>query len=224
MVLLTALLCAGVLGLAAAVTAILFLVSRWSVAHLSRRRGGATVLCVTAHPDDESMFFVPVLRCAAAAGMRVHLLCLSTGNAEGLGDRRRGELRAAWRALALPDGTVDVVDDPRLQDGMRTVWDVDSAAAIVQDCLRRMPGPCTVRRVCCAPCCRALLTEKQNLLTSTYRLSRLTHVACLGTQTTCRLTPLCAKQWQAGQMSWRGPWKPPVWCASTAAPWTPWRL
>ena len=44
--------------------------------------GHATVqsaLVVTAHPDDESMFFLPSVVTLLDLGWRVHLLCLSTG-------------------------------------------------------------------------------------------------------------------------------------------------
>lgn len=36
-------------------------------------------LLVTAHPDDEAMFFAPLVLALLRAGMRVALLCLSTG-------------------------------------------------------------------------------------------------------------------------------------------------
>lgn len=84
-----------------------------------------TVLLVTAHPDDETLFFLPALQGLQAAGARITVLCLSTGdspsaifaelhtllcissvwvrigNAEGLGVVRREELRAACRVLSV---------------------------------------------------------------------------------------------------------------------------
>lgn len=42
-------------------------------------RPGSRVLLVTAHPDDEAMFFAPALLSMASAGVQVHVLCLSTG-------------------------------------------------------------------------------------------------------------------------------------------------
>lgn len=39
----------------------------------------ARVLLVTAHPDDECMFFSPTLSSLAATGAELWLLCLSTG-------------------------------------------------------------------------------------------------------------------------------------------------
>lgn len=40
-------------------------------------------LLVTAHPDDEAMFFAPLLLALLRAGVRVALLCLSTGASGG---------------------------------------------------------------------------------------------------------------------------------------------
>eukprot|EP00035_Acanthoeca_spectabilis_P037791 m.47445 g.47445 ORF g.47445 m.47445 type:complete len:102 (-) comp8864_c0_seq1:2284-2589(-) len=42
-----------------------------------------TVLLVTAHPDDEAMFFGPTIARMRRLGHTVHILCLSTGNFEG---------------------------------------------------------------------------------------------------------------------------------------------
>ncbi|OVA19558.1 N-acetylglucosaminyl phosphatidylinositol deacetylase [Macleaya cordata] len=60
-----------------------------------------TVLLVVAHPDDESMFFSPTILYLTSAGHNVHILCLSTGNADGKGDTRREELYQACAALKM---------------------------------------------------------------------------------------------------------------------------
>ena len=39
----------------------------------------ARLLLVVAHPDDESMFFAPLLTAAARSGTNVFVLCLSNG-------------------------------------------------------------------------------------------------------------------------------------------------
>ena len=50
--------------------------------------GACTALLVTAHPDDEAMFFSPlVLHLTAVQETRVALLCLSTGAWAGGVDR-----------------------------------------------------------------------------------------------------------------------------------------
>jgi len=96
------------------------------------RRGARSVGLVIAHPDDESMFFVPTMEHLRAQGYKVSLMCLSTGNADGLGRTRAKELRAAARLFAIPAERVRIIDDEQhLADGMRTHWNIDKARAHV---------------------------------------------------------------------------------------------
>lgn len=41
--------------------------------------GESTALIVTAHPDDEAMFFGPTIQQLLREGVDIHMLCLSTG-------------------------------------------------------------------------------------------------------------------------------------------------
>lgn len=53
-----------------------------NVSSSSERKGaGIRALVVTAHPDDESMFFAPAIIQLVALNANVHLLCLSQGMA-----------------------------------------------------------------------------------------------------------------------------------------------
>ena len=70
------------------------------------------ILLLTAHPDDECMFFAPtVLGLATAVPGTSSLesppdifsLCLSVGNADGLGNIRRDELGRSLDVLGVPD-------------------------------------------------------------------------------------------------------------------------
>jgi hypothetical protein len=45
----------------------------------TQNNGHQNILLVTAHPDDECMFFLPTLRQSQRARCKVHVLCLSTG-------------------------------------------------------------------------------------------------------------------------------------------------
>ncbi|KAG6437497.1 hypothetical protein SASPL_102415 [Salvia splendens] len=81
----------------------------------SRRRN---VLVVIAHPDDESMFFAPVINYLTSRHHNVHILCMSTGNADGMGSVRKEELQLA-----------SVV----LKDGFGNVWNWDLLASIIND-------------------------------------------------------------------------------------------
>jgi LmbE family N-acetylglucosaminyl deacetylase len=103
------------------------------------------VLLIIAHPDDETMFFSPLLtRISSSIGSRAHVLCLSTGvagsrrphasktrhdlthvvlapcsytagGAYGQGGVRGVELQSAARVLGVPPSCVSCVDDPKLQ-------------------------------------------------------------------------------------------------------------
>lgn len=69
------------------------------------------ILLLTAHPDDECMFFAPTLLGLAKSVHRVSgpdrlleifSLCLSVGNADGLGTIRRDELGRSLDVLGVP--------------------------------------------------------------------------------------------------------------------------
>ena len=84
-------------------------------------------MCCTCHPDDESMyciihnrFFGPTLNSLSDTRV-IHLLCLSNGNFAGLGKIREKELSNAakhWKIKHLK-----IIDDPNLQDSMKSIWD-----------------------------------------------------------------------------------------------------
>ena len=80
------------------------------------------ILFVIAHPDDECMFFGPLIMNLAPCS-KIHLLCLSSGNAEGLGKQREKELLQSAISLNLDPQNVKVVDDPAIPDGMDQKWD-----------------------------------------------------------------------------------------------------
>ncbi|RYG92513.1 hypothetical protein EON65_59060, partial [archaeon] len=106
-------------------------------------------LLVTAHPDDEVLFFSPLLSQFMVKEKRgcdkeLHILCLSTGNAEGLGEVRVGELYAAAALFGLDRAHVTVVDHPSLQDGMNTQWPVEVVADMVLQQARRLSAQLVV--------------------------------------------------------------------------------
>jgi N-acetylglucosaminylphosphatidylinositol deacetylase len=90
------------------------------------------VLILTAHPDDECMFFGPTISSLKSlAKSRVHVLCLSTGNklviirlnyllkytcqignADGLGSIRKKELVKSCQTFGIQPHNVRSLDNP----------------------------------------------------------------------------------------------------------------
>lgn len=91
-------------------------------------------LLLTAHPDDEAMFFAPtilgllgrapvvqaqvdaseqtVLSGKSDTGSPLYSLCLSVGDADGLGNTRREELAQSLNVLAIDADKRWIVDHP----------------------------------------------------------------------------------------------------------------
>lgn len=99
-------------------------------------KGGGEVLLVFAHPDDETMFFLPLILQMRASNIKFRLLCLSTGNYDGLGPVRVGELQAVARALGAL--SCDIIDDRNLEDGPH-VWKSTSVTVVVEKYLKSKP-------------------------------------------------------------------------------------
>ncbi|KAL9685726.1 hypothetical protein QQ045_023177 [Rhodiola kirilowii] len=91
------------------------------------------VLLVIAHPDDESMFFSPTISYLTSKGHDLHLLCISTGNADGMGDVRKDELYQACAIMKVPLHQIKVLDNSNLQDGFGRVWDHNLLANIIEE-------------------------------------------------------------------------------------------
>jgi len=111
-------------------------------------------LLITAHPDDESMFFIPTLRNLLCLDYKndsndsqkpnIHLLCLSNGDYRDVSDGpvRTKELYKACSLIGI-DGSkssgassVVVLDDDRLKDGPNEVWNSDLIANTVLERLQ----------------------------------------------------------------------------------------
>ncbi|KAL4761740.1 PIG-L family deacetylase [Aspergillus foveolatus] len=92
------------------------------------------ICLLIAHPDDEAMFFAPTLLALTKPelGNHIKILCLSSGDADGLGHIRRGELQKSAKRLGIRgDNDVLVLNDPRFQDGMGTSWAKNEIASLL---------------------------------------------------------------------------------------------
>ncbi|KAI9202010.1 putative deacetylase LmbE-like domain-containing protein [Polychytrium aggregatum] len=91
------------------------------------------VLVVVAHPDDECMFFGPTITALTSSNAdKVFLLCLSSGNYDGLGSIRKKELVDSASELGISPSHVTVLEDSRIQDHPHDMWDADIVAEAIR--------------------------------------------------------------------------------------------
>jgi N-acetylglucosaminylphosphatidylinositol deacetylase len=86
---------------------------------------------IVAHPDDESMFFVPTLRALKAANETVWILCLTTGDFDGLGKIRSKEMIRAGTLL----GAQRTIVRDELKDDPVNRWDIRQAEKEIEGTL-----------------------------------------------------------------------------------------
>ncbi|KAL1302328.1 hypothetical protein AAFC00_002738 [Neodothiora populina] len=92
------------------------------------------ILLLIAHPDDEAMFFAPTVLSLTRPELGNHLkiLCLSSGNADGLGQVRSKELVKSGLLLGVRSAQdVLVIDDPKFQDSMTATWDAKAISTLL---------------------------------------------------------------------------------------------
>lgn len=92
------------------------------------------VLIVTAHPDDECMFFGPTILTLTQRKepCTVYLLCLSNGNFECKGNIRKQELYDATKVLRLKDEHITVMNSTLLVDDPHSNWKTELVAKQIQ--------------------------------------------------------------------------------------------
>ncbi|KAL1387780.1 putative deacetylase LmbE-like domain-containing protein [Phyllosticta capitalensis] len=84
------------------------------------------ICLLIAHPDDEAMFFAPTVQALAKPelGNHIKILCLSSGDADGLGETRKKELVKSGMVLGLrSEEDVLVIEDTNFPDSMTVTWD-----------------------------------------------------------------------------------------------------
>lgn len=96
---------------------------------------GKRICLLIAHPDDEAMFFSPTLLSLARPELqnRIFILCLSSGDADGLGHIRKKELTKSALLLGIPSAEqVVVVEDERFPDSLTKNWEAKEVAKVLQ--------------------------------------------------------------------------------------------
>lgn len=109
----------------------------FSLAHFQKLlpfTASSNILILTAHPDDECMFFGPTITSLRTLSKsKMHVLCLSTGNADGLGSIRKKELVKSCQTFGIPNNNVKSLDNADLQDGMQNQWDPELVAKVINE-------------------------------------------------------------------------------------------
>lgn len=83
--------------------------------------GAKRILLVTAHPDDECMFFGPILT-QLTSTTDVYIICLSDGGYEGQGSVRLKELWMSCEKLGIIAGNIWLYRHPLLPDNPKSSW------------------------------------------------------------------------------------------------------
>ncbi|XP_019941236.1 N-acetylglucosaminyl-phosphatidylinositol de-N-acetylase isoform X1 [Paralichthys olivaceus] len=88
-------------------------------------------LVVTAHPDDECMFFAPTIIRLVELNASVHLLCLSEGNYYNQGEQRKQELLNSCAVLGIPASRVTIVNHKKLPDNPKAEWSISLVSSVI---------------------------------------------------------------------------------------------
>lgn len=90
------------------------------------------VLLITAHPDDECMFFGPLIySLTQRQGCQVYILCLSNGNFEHKAKVRRQELWRSCSKLGIPESNIVLMNATNLPDDPYVDWRPDAVASLI---------------------------------------------------------------------------------------------
>jgi len=110
-----------------------FSILKWKVLKFQKGINGAKrVLLVTAHPDDESMFFGPtIMQLAQQENVIIYLMCLSTGDNMGFGKIRKKELYNACKLLGIKDECITIQNHTQLPDAMDVKWPIEIISQLI---------------------------------------------------------------------------------------------
>lgn len=89
------------------------------------------ILLLTAHPDDEIMFFYPTIKNLIKYN-NIHLLCLSNGDYENKGKTREKELYDLSCTIGFNKTTIY-----DFEDNIKLFWDSNKIVSILNDYIKR---------------------------------------------------------------------------------------
>ena len=102
--------------------------------HITFPEENPRVLFVFAHPDDETMFFAPTILALRHQKIPIYFLCLSPGDHEGRGLRRRQELIRLGRHLGIPEENIEIKS---YRDQPNLYWNSDEIATDINSAVNR---------------------------------------------------------------------------------------
>lgn len=92
------------------------------------------VLLVIAHPDDECMFFGPlIVRLVKSGKSTIYVLCLSSGDSKNQGHLRKQELYESCKVLGIPTENIILCCSSLRLDGQQYMWKSDIIATLILD-------------------------------------------------------------------------------------------
>lgn len=101
---------------------------------------GNMTLLITAHPDDETMFFGPTIMNLLESKKHLIVFCLSNGGADNLGSNRRQEFYDVIEALGS-FVTSNIIDDIHMKDSMSINWSPELVSKHVEKYIRSRNFP-----------------------------------------------------------------------------------
>lgn len=93
---------------------------------------GNSALVIVAHPDDECMFFGPLIRSLVKTMDTVYILCLSCGNHYGKGTTRKIEFRRSCILLGINPSNIYLVEHSLMSDSPTCFWRKELVGRIVK--------------------------------------------------------------------------------------------
>ena len=103
--------------------------------NISKRMFKKRICILIAHPDDECMFFGPIIRQLSKCSNKFYVLCMTTGDFYGKGNIRIDELKLSCQNLIGDINLVDVkvVNETNLPDHPKFEWDKNLCAKIIRN-------------------------------------------------------------------------------------------